>query len=146
MAAWFNSLPFFRVLELACPRTGQIRLDLRFASALPFLRHSWGLPLIVNSVCRSQEHNRAVGGHPRSLHLIHNPVHPVDGTMAADVNWYNWPDQKRIDLARLAWRLGWSVGLHPAFVHVDRRNDFGLVQRVFTYDEWQGFQPGQVSA
>jgi hypothetical protein len=59
--------------------------------------------------------------------------------MAADVSWRTWDKQERMNFARLAYRQGWSVGLHNGFCHIDRRKDIGLQQAVFVYAEWNGF-------
>ena len=134
--SWDKALPNFTRRELACPKTGIILLDMNFAVAYPYLRHQWGDALYPNSVCRSPEHNEAIDGHPRSLHLIDNPVHPTDGAMAADNQWRNWRSARKLRFAQLAWRLGWSLGLHDGFIHIDRRVDVGLPQKVFTYNEW----------
>lgn len=146
MTPWTGAIPFFSVTELACKGTGAVRLDPRFAAALPFLRVSWGRPLAPNSVCRTPAHNARVGGHPRSLHLTENPAHPgAAGTMAADLAWRDWPVADQLALARLAWRQGWAVGLHNGFVHVDRRADLGMARAVFLYGEWAGlFGPDDV--
>jgi hypothetical protein len=56
--------------------------------------------------------------------------------MAADLLWSDWESEKKLDFARLAWNMGWSVGLHRTFCHVDRRRDIGLRQAVFVYGEW----------
>lgn len=136
MGVWIEALPYFTKKELACKGTGIIQLDMRFAAALPHLRLSWGGPLTPTSVCRTPERNESEDGHPRSLHLTENPVHPTNGTMAADLYWGDWPAAKRLRLARLAYKLGWAVGLHRTFIHVDRRKDIGLQQRVFLYGAW----------
>lgn len=133
---WTQPLPNFTRDELADPDTGEIRLHLSFAIHLPFLRLCWGEALVLNSACRSAEHNDEVDGHPRSLHLMTNPVHPTDGCMAADIAWHEWTDERKRVFARMAWVLGWSIGLHDGFAHIDRRVDIGLTQEVFTYDEW----------
>jgi len=72
------------------------------------------------------------------------PVHDTLGSMAADLKWRGWPETDQLALARLAWRLGWAVGLHDGFIHVDRRADIGLAKRVFLYGEWSGFSPEEV--
>lgn len=136
MSAWEDAIPYFTRSELACSRTGTIRLDLRFAVHLPLLRARWGRPLTPTSVCRTPDYNTAVGGHVRSLHLTENPVHPVDGTMAADFWWEDWHQSDQKAFADLAISLGWSVGLNVLFIHVDRRGDFGLRQTVFKYGNW----------
>jgi len=132
MTYWDQALPYFDAGELACRSTGIIKLDLRFAARLPGLRQKWDKPLTVTSCCRTPAHNAAVGGHPRSLHLTENPYHPTNGTMAIDVL---WPDDA-LSFARLAYSLGWAVGLHNAFVHLDLRSEIGLPKAIFTYGKW----------
>jgi len=49
--------------------------------------------------------------------------------------------EEQLAFARVAWGLGWSIGLHNGFCHVDRRKDLGLAelpQSVFLYGEWAG--------
>lgn len=140
--SWNEAIPFFTEEELSCQGTGIIKLDIRFAVALPALRLDWGKPLSMSSVCRAPSHNKVInngkGGHPRSLHLTENPVHPTDGTMAGDVIWRDWPEEEKLYFARFCWRRGWSVGLHDSFCHIDRRKDIGLMQASFLYGQWTG--------
>lgn len=149
MRSFDSKLPYFDEYELACKGTGAIKMDMNFAVHFPLLRHLWGEPFTPNSVCRTPEHNSVInkgrGGHPNSLHLTENPKHPTCGTMAADVPWRGWNKEKKLSFARLAWSLGWAVGLHDGFCHVDRRVDVGLVQKVFLYGHWSGhFDPEDV--
>lgn len=139
-----TAIEFFSVAELRCKGSGRVILDPRFAEALPELRRAWGGPLSVTSVCRTPAHNKAVGGHPHSLHLTENPKHPTFGTMAADIRWREWPTPDKMKFAKLAWSLGWSVGLHDGFCHVDRRIEF-MRQACFLYGTWSGsFGPAEV--
>lgn len=121
----------FTFNELKCQGTSVVRLARGFARALIELRQDLGLPMRVNSCCRSRDHNRVVGGHPNSLHVYDHPHHPTGGTCAIDIhcpdNEYAWK------LARLAMERGWSVGRGKTFVHLDRRRDFGLTDGFFTY-------------
>ena len=146
--SWTKGLPFFPRQELACKGSGVVKLDIRFSVHLPLLRMAWGEPVTPNSVCRVPSHNTAVGGHPRSLHLTDNPHWPTDGCMAMDWPWRGWPEEKQLRFARLAWSMGWSVGLHDGFCHIDRRGDLKLPelpQMVFLYGTWSGgFTPAQV--
>lgn len=141
---WTEALPYFTKNELACKGSGIIKIDLRFAAALPALREKWGKPITVNSVCRTPEHNAKVGGHPSSLHLTENPVRKTNGTMAADLSWANWSQEERIKLARLAYNMGFAVGLHNSFIHIDLRTAVGLNKTVFLYGAWSGFSPQEV--
>jgi hypothetical protein len=64
--------------------------------------------------------------------------------MAADIAWRDWPEQDRIAFARLAYRMGWAVGLHDGFCHIDRRKDIGLEKRAFVYGSWSGFSREEI--
>lgn len=135
------TIEFFSADELKCKGSGIIKLDPRFAEALPELRRAWGEPMSPSSVCRSPEHNRASGGNPDSLHLTENTKWPTLGAMAADIRWRDWPAEKQLRFARIAWRMGWAIGLHQGFCHIDRRADLklrGLPQWVFLYGAWDG--------
>jgi hypothetical protein len=142
-----TAIEFFSQAELECkgsrkdnaPGTGVIKLDPRFAAALPELRRAWNKPLTPNSICRTPEHNAKVGGNPNSLHMTENAKWPTIGTMAADISWRGWPVEEQLAFARVAWGMGWAIGLHNGFCHVDRRADLGLPnlpQSVFLYGEW----------
>lgn len=74
------------------------------------IREKFGKPILVNSGYRSPEHNRRVGGAPRSYH--------VRG-MAADIRPQNLQDLKQ--LYEIANRLNpnGGIGKYPSFVHVD---------------------------
>jgi hypothetical protein len=145
MTAWTKDLPYFGYDEVKCKGTGVILIDLEFAAALPFLRLKWGESLSLNSLCRTPAHNAKEGGHPTSLHLTQNPKHKTAGSAAADIRWRGWPAEKQLRFTRLAWSLGFSVGLHDGFCHVDWRIGCGLPQAVFLYGTWTGkFKPEDV--
>lgn len=145
MTAWLKDLPYFGFDEIKCKGSGVIQIDMQFAAALPFLRLKWGESLSLNSLCRTPAHNTRVSGHPTSLHLTENPKHKTHGSAAADISWRGWPAAKQLKLARLAWSLGFSVGLHDGFCHVDWRVGFGMKQASFLYGTWTGkFTPAEV--
>lgn len=134
----------FSESELRCRDSGLIILAPGFADRLRELRIELGRPMIVNSACRSAAHNRAVGGHPRSLHVCDEPHHPTGGCCAVDISthvydehgdaWHERPDGYRGKLERLAWDLGWSIGYGRTFLHLDRRSDYtSLPQARFNY-------------
>lgn len=145
-----TAIRFFSRSELQCKGSRLIKLDPRFAAALPELRAAWCRPINPTSVCRTPEHNKQVGGNPRSLHLTENPSWPTFGTMAADIRWRAWPESDKLLFARLAWSMGWSVGLHNGFCHIDRRLDMNLInlpQAVFLYGHWSGqFGPAEITS
>lgn len=147
MNVWTEAIPYFPKSQLACKGSGIIKLDIRFAVMLPLLREKWGKPLTPSSVCRTPAHNKAEGGHPNSLHLTENPVHKTYGTMAADIRWADWKVEEQLRFAKLAYSLGFSVGLHRSFCHVDLRAVTGLPQSVFLYGAWtDAFKPSEVTA
>jgi hypothetical protein len=136
---WTDALPYFTRKELACKGSGVIKLDMRFAAALPDLRRAWGEPLHPTSVCRTPAHNLAEGGASGSWHLTENPERPSHGCMAADIRWRDWPTEKKMAFARRAYKMGWAVGLHDGFCHIDRRGDCdGWRKTVFIYGTWSG--------
>jgi len=141
MEAVTTVIKYFSEKELACKGTGIIKLDPRFAEELPKLREAWNSPLTVNSVCRSPEHNKKVGGNPNSLHMTVNKKWNTLGTMAADIRWFDWGKATKMKFAQLALDMGWSVGLHNSFCHIDRRADLKnptLPQNIFLYGAWDG--------
>jgi len=123
---------YFTHHELRCPATGIAKLVPQFAIWLLELRLAYGRPMVVNSCCRSKAHNMEVGGHERSLHVFDKPHHPVGGTAAIDIAWPGSTFDK-VDLLRHALELGWSVGVAPWGVHLDRRDLAGLAQNAFGY-------------
>lgn len=60
----------FKLWEFESPDTGQVMLDGRLFAILDGARDALGVPLVITSAYRTVTHNRAVGGKPRSLHLI----------------------------------------------------------------------------
>ncbi len=112
------ALLHFTDKELACPLTGEIRLQAGFGEALEALRLDYGHPMPVTSCCRSAAHNRAIGGHPRSLHKIDNEDHETD-TCALDFELIDgvW----RARFISIALRRGWSIAIGSNFLHIDQR-------------------------
>lgn len=126
--------PNFSPDELACKGTGILRMSDDFLDRLQTLRRALNRPMIITSGCRSSAHNKAVGGHPRSLHVCDEPYHPgQDGALAVDVAATD--GAQRGDLFARAWYLGWSIGWNArrGFLHLDRRDVVGLPQTTFDY-------------
>jgi hypothetical protein len=136
MTVWLSPLPYFPASELACRCCGVIQLDLEFAAMLPMLRAVWGKSLTPNSVCRCPAHNKREGGHPNSLHMTVNEKWKTAGTMAADIRWRSWSTKDKLQFARLAHSMGFRVGLHDGFCHIDLGRKLGLSPRPFVYGTW----------
>jgi len=141
-----NGTTYFTRKELHCKHCGMVRLAPGFAEALLDLRVTFDEGMSPSSVCRCAVHNKAVGGHPRSLHVCDYPHHPTEGCCAMDVKWRDWSPEKKLRFARLAWSKGWAVGLHDGFCHIDRRIAAGMGQACFLYGTWSyPFTPEEVS-
>lgn len=133
---------YFSHKELACKKTGCAVLSparhikhgsakifyIGFGQRMDELREAWGKPLNVNSVCRSEAHNKAVGGNPRSLHVYDHPFWPTGGTIAADFT------EISPEFRELAYEMGFSLGLGKTFTHCDDRLAvLGMPQTTFNY-------------
>jgi hypothetical protein len=102
--------PNFSPAEIACRGTGQIKLHPEALDKLQALRDRLGKPLIVRSAYRSPEHNRAVGGAPRSKHM--------DGT-AFDIAMTNHDPAAFEAEAREVGFLGFGFYPRSGFIHID---------------------------
>lgn len=124
--------PYFSEDELRCKGNGELNLAPGFLGMLVNFREQWARPLTPTSCCRSPEHNTAVGGHPKSLHLTQNE-RSINGTMAIDISIADWADEvveEFVDHARVA---GFSTGIAKTFIHLDARILLGRSRADFTY-------------
>ncbi|MCC5987294.1 MAG: DUF882 domain-containing protein [Pararhodobacter sp.] len=105
---WKNFSP----AEIACRGTGQLKLNPAAMDRLQALRDRLGKPMILRSAYRTPEHNRSVGGAPRSKHM--------EG-IAFDVSMANHDRQAFIAAAEAVGFGG--IGTYPRsnFIHVDAR-------------------------
>jgi zinc D-Ala-D-Ala carboxypeptidase len=102
--------PNFSPAEIACRGTGQLKLHPTALDKLQALRDRLGKPLIIRSAYRSPEHNRAVGGAPRSKHM--------EGT-AFDIAMSNHDPVVFEAAAREVGFLGFGFYPRSGFIHVD---------------------------
>ncbi len=103
---WKNFSP----AEIACRGTGQLKLHPEALDKLQALRDRLGKPLIIRSAYRSPEHNRNVGGAPRSKHM--------DGT-AFDIAMSNHDPVAFEAAAREVGFLGFGFYPRSGFMHID---------------------------
>ena len=103
---WRNFSP----AEIACRGTGQIKLHPEALDRLQALRDRLGKPLIIRSAYRSPQHNRIVGGAPRSKHM--------DGT-AFDIAMSNHDPVAFAAAAREIGFLGFGFYPRSGFMHID---------------------------
>jgi hypothetical protein len=123
---------YFTEDELRCKGSGELNLAPGFLGMLIHLRTWVARPLIVTSCCRSKEHNTAVGGHPKSLHLTQNE-RSINGTMAIDISTTEWSLEVLEEFENDARAAGWSVGIAKTFIHLDARILLGRSRGDFTY-------------
>lgn len=128
------SLDLFPDHEVKCKCCGLIILDPEFDRQLTKLRLKFGQPMIPTSCCRCQKHNAEVGGKLRSFHICDKPAwKKLKGTAAIDVKYTKLFYRNR--LARIAWELGWRIGYHHDFLHLDVASILGIMkQNIFKYD------------
>lgn len=122
---------YFSQDELKCKGTGDLKLSPGFLGELIWLRELFGEPMAVTSCCRSPEHNKKIGGHPRSFHLTENEHWPTKGTLAIDIA--TPTEEYRWELLIVARENGWSVGHGDGFLHLDKRTHIGLPRSEFDY-------------
>lgn len=103
---WKNFSP----AEIACRGTGALKIDTEALDKLQALRDRLDKPLIVRSAYRSSEHNRRVGGAPRSKHM--------DST-AFDIAMANHDPVAFEEAAREVGFLGFGYYPRSGFMHID---------------------------
>lgn len=102
--------PNFSPAEIACRGTGRLVVNPAAMDALERLRCALGVPMILRSAYRSPEHNRAVGGAPRSKHME---------ATAFDVAMANHDPCRFEALARDCGFQGFGFYPRSGFMHVD---------------------------
>ena len=102
--------PNFSPAEIACRGTGQLKLLPVALDKLQALRDRLGKPLIVRSAYRSPQHNRNVGGAPRSKHMI---------GAAFDIAMSNHDPAAFEAAAREVGFLGFGFYPRSGFMHID---------------------------
>lgn len=98
-------------------------MDSLFMLRLQQLRDDFGRPLKITSGARCRDHNRDVGGAPRSGHLVSegNPAR------AADIDVSRFSGELRYKLIKLAFRHKFrGVGVADTFLHIDLKNRFAV--------------------
>ena len=139
-----NGKTLFSVKEQSCncdkcsPKNAG-KLATGFGDDLIALRVAFNEPMALSSCCRCKNHNKAEGGHPRSLHVYDAPEWPTGGSCAVDVRTVGKPQSYRDKLVELAWSKGWAIGLANSFIHIDQRKRvLGFPQIIYTYSGYNG--------
>ena len=117
-------MKYFRTKEFECkcgqcsmPSEVQANIEALVTNVLDPVREAYGKPIYVNSGYRCEKHNKAVGGVPRSQHLV---------GQAADISLrltaYGLQDEL-MKLARIIKEQGRfdQLIIYPTFIHVSYR-------------------------
>lgn len=106
--------PNFTPREMACKGDNSLLIDFDAMEKLQALRQAVGLPFVIHSAYRSPAHNTAVGGAPRSRHLI---------AVAFDIRMQGHDPHEFEAMARYHGFNG--IGRYPKsetpFLHIDAR-------------------------
>jgi uncharacterized protein YcbK (DUF882 family) len=70
----FALSPHFKLFEFECRCCGRVMLATRLVVMLEDLRAALGRPVVITSGYRCHAHNKAIGGAPRSLHMLGRAV------------------------------------------------------------------------
>lgn len=117
MTSWSN-IKFFKPHEFdSSDLAGSGRnMDLQFVAGLDYVRRVVGVPMAINSGFRTEAHNKAVGGSPRSQHLLGRAadVPVLDAALRADM----------IDAANFIFKKSGNISrvfVYSNFLHFDRK-------------------------
>lgn len=105
-----NMTPNFSLRELSCPCCKVCNVQQSSANRLQKMRDRLNRPVKINSAYRCLEHNRKVGGEPKSKHM--------EG-IAFDVRCL---PHERYEMIKAAYEVGFTcIIVYPTWLHVDDR-------------------------
>ena len=111
----------FTVAEMACPLTGECKLQEGWIELLQALRTRCGFPfrIVEGGGCRTKAFNKTIKGAAKnSFHLIDNELYGTDAC-AVDIATKNNSERTLIEF--YAKEMGLSTIVYPAHIHVDAR-------------------------
>lgn len=132
----------FKVREFRC-RDGsdEVLISDRLVKLLQKIRSHFGKPVILNSAYRTQTHNAAVGGSPKSQHLLGN---------AADIVIEGVSPLETAQYVEFLQPTSGGIGVYQTFTHVDVRTDRSRWDnrsgQEVTVSGWPGYQEPSESA
>lgn len=132
----------FKVREFRC-RDGsdEVLISDRLVKLLQKIRSHFGKPVILNSAYRTQTHNAAVGGSPKSQHLLGN---------AADIVIEGVSPLETAQYVEFLQPASGGIGVYQTFTHVDVRTDRSRWDnrsgQEVTVSGWPGYQELSESA
>ena len=115
-------MKYFKKQEFQChcgcgmPPEARQNIEALVANVLDPVRDEYGKPIFVNSGYRCEKHNKAVGGVPRSQHMVGE---------AADIRPSNTDGTDLTDLAKIIVSQGKfdQLILYPTFLHVSYKRN-----------------------
>ena len=108
-----NLSTHFKRSEFACKcGCGFSDINPQLIEVLEDIRNHFNAPVIINSGCRCERHNQAVGGKPHSQHVLGN---------AADIRVKNTAPKTVADYLETKYPDKFGVGRYHTFTHVDVR-------------------------
>jgi len=103
----------FKRKEFACKcGCGFDAVDVELLEVLENLRTFTGQPIIINSACRCESHNKAVGGKKNSQHTKGK---------ACDIVVKNMTPKFIYEVLTTKYKDKYGIGLYRSFVHIDVR-------------------------
>ena len=95
--------------EIACKcGCGLDAFDIELIKILELIRYHFNVPVIINSGCRCEKHNKNIGGSPKSQHLL---------CKAADIVVKGVDPKIVYDFLDKFHKGG--LGLYGTFIHID---------------------------
>lgn len=112
---WQERWPNFSPNELASKGNGDLMVNFKALDALQSLRRMWGRPMHVGSAYRDPDHNKRMGGAPKSKHLT---------GQAYDIRAKGWADSQVVSFIYYATHAGFTgFGIYldrpTPFIHID---------------------------
>lgn len=108
-----NLSTHFKRSEFACKcGCGFSDINPKLIEVLEDVRSHFDAPVIINSGCRCERHNQAVGGKTHSQHLLGN---------ASDIRVKNTAPKAVADYLEAKYPGKFGVGRYPSFTHIDVR-------------------------
>ena len=104
--------PHFKLREFQCRCCGAVKLSSELLDMLEVMRNRCGSPLIITRGYRCAQHNKAVGGVARSLHLQ---------GLAADISATASDQQRLREIAEYAGFTEVICGGGKNYIHVGRK-------------------------
>lgn len=124
-------MKYFKMKEFECrcgcvmPAEVKTNIEALVHNVLDPVRDAYGKPIGVNSGFRCEKHNKAVGGVPRSQHLVGEAadIRPVQGVQR--VQGVQEFKEELMKLARIIVQQGRfdQLILYPTFLHVSYKRN-----------------------